>query len=142
MFPRLFLKSSVSYCCAKVALSLMAPRNTFCVRSASRCFSACQCNYHGRMATTTFTDGCGVLGCRDGTAAKGLGNHKKEQRGRHYFLGSVENFSRCRETVRASGCFGVQSSGGKATRQNVGCGEENSRPISALPERTGPRKTT
>src|SRR5208283_6049942 len=45
-------------------------------------------------------------------------------------------------TVRASGCFGDQSSGGKATRQKVGQGEENSNPISALPERTGPRNTT
>src|SRR5208283_4662102 len=45
-------------------------------------------------------------------------------------------------TVRASGCFGLQSSGGKATRQNVGHATENSNPISAFPERTGPRKTT
>jgi hypothetical protein len=50
--------------------------------------------------------------------------------------------ARVLDAVRASGCFGVQSSGGKATRQNVGCGEVNSRPISALPERTGPRNTT
>jgi len=46
------------------------------------------------------------------------------------------------EAVRASGCRGVQSSGGNATRQNVGCGVVNSRPISALPERTGPRNAT
>ena len=32
--------------------------------------------------------------------------------------------------------------GGNATRQNVGCGVVNSRPISALPERTGPRNAT
>src|SRR5712692_1975689 len=46
------------------------------------------------------------------------------------------------ETLRASGLFGVQSSGGKATRQKVGRGAENSRPISALPLRTGPRNAT
>ena len=46
------------------------------------------------------------------------------------------------EMVRASGCLGFQSSGGKETRQNVGQGEENSSPISAFPSRTGPRKTT
>jgi pSer/pThr/pTyr-binding forkhead associated (FHA) protein len=28
-------------------------------------------------------------------------------------------------TLRASGCFGLQSSGGNATRQKVGRGEEN-----------------
>src|SRR5258708_29712665 len=46
------------------------------------------------------------------------------------------------ENVRASGFFGVQSSGGNATRQNVGRGAVNSRPISALPLRTGPRNAT
>src|SRR3989442_829017 len=46
------------------------------------------------------------------------------------------------ETVRASGLLGVQSSGGKATRQKVGRGAVNSRPISALPPRTGPRNAT
>src|SRR5450432_1071355 len=49
---------------------------------------------------------------------------------------------RVREAVRASGCLGVQSSGGNATRQKAGRGSENSRPISALPSRTGPRNTT
>src|SRR6266480_346227 len=44
--------------------------------------------------------------------------------------------------VRASGLLGVQSSGGKATRQKVGRGAVNSRPISALPPRTGPRNAT
>jgi len=47
-----------------------------------------------------------------------------------------------REWVRDSGPLGDQSSGGKATRQNWGRGAENSRPISALLPRTGPRKTT
>src|SRR4249920_2391215 len=42
----------------------------------------------------------------------------------------------------ASGCFGDQSSGGNVTRQNVGDGAENSNPISALPDRTGPRNAT
>src|SRR6516162_7053535 len=45
-------------------------------------------------------------------------------------------------TVRASGCLGLQSSGGKATRQKEGQASVNSRPISAFPERTGPKKTT
>lgn len=49
---------------------------------------------------------------------------------------------RVRVIGRASGCFRDQSSGGKATRQNVGLGLENSRPISDLPARTGPRKAT
>src|SRR5437879_5123121 len=49
---------------------------------------------------------------------------------------------RCVEIARASGFFGVQSSGGKDTRQNVGHGFENSNPISALPPRTGPRNAT
>src|SRR5271166_6111905 len=40
------------------------------------------------------------------------------------------------ESGRASGCFEDQSSGGNATRQNVGRGSENSSPISALPPRT------
>src|SRR5438094_9407290 len=44
--------------------------------------------------------------------------------------------------VRASGFLGDQSSGGKATRQNCGRRAENSRPISALLPRTGPKKTT
>jgi hypothetical protein len=44
--------------------------------------------------------------------------------------------------LRASGCFGDQSSGGKVTRQKVGDGEENSNPISAFPDRTGPRNAT
>src|SRR5580693_3030830 len=44
--------------------------------------------------------------------------------------------------LRASGCFGDQSSGGNVTRQKVGDGAENSNPISALPERTGPRNAT
>src|SRR2546430_10628521 len=46
------------------------------------------------------------------------------------------------ETVRASGLLGVQSSGGKATRQKVGRGAVNSRPSSPLPPRTGPRNAT
>src|SRR5215470_14098715 len=46
------------------------------------------------------------------------------------------------KAVRASGFLGDQSSGGKATRQNVGRGVENSRPISARPLRTGPRNAT
>src|SRR5262249_52796015 len=54
-----------------------------------------------------------------------------------YFVGG-----RVLKTVRASGFLGDQSSGGKATRQKVGLGAENSKPISALPLRTGPRKTT
>jgi hypothetical protein len=44
--------------------------------------------------------------------------------------------------LRASGDLGFQSSGGNATRQKAGRGEENSKPISDLPSRTGPRKTT
>src|SRR5438105_15174956 len=51
-------------------------------------------------------------------------------------------FARLPRSARASGLFGVQSSGGKATRQKVGCGAVNSRPISALPPRTGPRNAT
>src|SRR5215471_20751494 len=47
-----------------------------------------------------------------------------------------------RATVRDSGLLGDQSSGGNATRQNCGRGAENSRPISALLPRTGPRNTT
>jgi hypothetical protein len=49
---------------------------------------------------------------------------------------------RLEETVRASGCFGDQSSGGNATLQNVGQAAENSSPTSPLPARTGPRNTT
>src|SRR5690349_4959188 len=49
---------------------------------------------------------------------------------------------RGREIGRDSGPLGDQSSGGKATRQNCGRGAENSRPISALLPRTGPRNTT
>src|SRR5260370_37478868 len=44
--------------------------------------------------------------------------------------------------VRASGCFGDQSSGGNATRQKLGRASENSSPTSALPARTGPRNAT
>ena len=56
---------------------------------------------------------------------------------------SIAYLSSCPgEGERASGCLDVQSSGGNATRQNVGRGSENSKPISALPARTGPRNTT
>ena len=59
-------------------------------------------------------------------------------------LGGTNCYFSVRDTEigRASGCFDDQSSGGNATRQNVGRGSENSRPISALPARTGPRNTT
>src|ERR1700756_584265 len=48
----------------------------------------------------------------------------------------------CWVAVRASGFLGDQSSGGNATRQNCGRRAENSKPISALLPRTGPRNTT
>src|SRR5215472_7392855 len=54
-----------------------------------------------------------------------------------YFFGMAVEI-----TLRASGCLGLQSSGGKVTRQKLGRGMENSKPTSALPERTGPRNTT
>src|SRR5271155_1622312 len=56
--------------------------------------------------------------------------------GSSYFTGLVA------ESGRASGCLEDQSSGGNAPRQNEGRASENSRPISDLPARTGPRKTT
>src|SRR5215813_6567220 len=65
------------------------------------------------------------------------GSVGEEQR-RRFYLG-VE---RALKTVRASGFFGDQSSGGKATRQKLGRGAANSSPTSALPLRTGPRNTT
>ena len=46
------------------------------------------------------------------------------------------------DIVRASGCFGDQSSGGNATRQNVGQAIVNSNPTSDFPLRTGPKNTT
>src|ERR1700719_1602439 len=57
-----------------------------------------------------------------------------------YFLPGVIEF--VDSTVRASGCFGVQSSGGNATRQKLGRASENSSPTSAFPARTGPRNAT
>jgi len=57
-----------------------------------------------------------------------------------YFFPGVIGF--VESIVRASGCLGVQSSGGNATRQKLGRASENSNPTSALPERTGPRNAT
>lgn len=57
-----------------------------------------------------------------------------------YFLPCVIEF--VDSIVRASGCFGVQSSGGNATLQKLGRASENSSPTSAFPARTGPRNAT
>jgi hypothetical protein len=56
--------------------------------------------------------------------------------------GTYFSTTRAAGDVRASGDLGDQSSGGNATRQKAGRGEENSRPTSPLPPRTGPRNAT